>query len=173
MSRLDVVRRGSVRARRDSRKSARLTPLVSPPSRSHPAAPKQLSRPDVSIKPLTLFEVLGGTSDNPAPSKWGGTTLERCIDNAAARLGYSFDAAQWVVNLTINGSYTVIDRVLFRPRTAVYIDGIEHDIRESADPKDLLQDMELRSEKWLVIRLNWKDIQRDPIGAARSVLFAI
>ncbi len=158
-------------ASRSSR--ATTTPLSSKPSRSHPAAPKELSRPDVTIKPLTLFEVLGGTSQNPAPSKFGGTTLERAADNAAARLGFSFDAAQWVVPLTINGNYTVIDRVLWHPRTAVYMDGPQHQIRETADPKDMLQDMELRSEKWLVVRITLTEMMRDPIGSIRRVLYAI
>jgi very-short-patch-repair endonuclease len=135
--------------------------------------PEVLSRPDVTVKPQTLFEILGGTSENPAPSKFGGTTLERVVDNAAARLGFEFDQDQWIVQLPMTGSYTVIDRVRFHPRVAVYIDGIQHDLRADAEAQDFLQKLALEHLGWKVIRLNWKDLKRDPIGTVRGVLYVI
>lgn len=135
--------------------------------------PEELSRPDVTVKPITLYDTLAGTTENPAPSKFGGTTLERAVDNAAAMVGYEFDAAQWVVQLPMTGSYTVIDRVRFSPRVAVYIDGPQHDFRISAEAQDFLQKLDLEQQGWKVIRLNWKDIVRDPLSAARSVLYVV
>ena len=158
----------------DRKRNPRLPPQVANSRRQRSAAkPEELSRPDVTVKPVTLYDTLAGTSENPAPSKFGGTTLERAVDNAAAMVGYEFDAAQWNVDLPMSGSYTVIDRVRFSPRVAVYIDGIQHDIRVDAEAKDFLQKLDLEHQGWKVIRLNWKDIVRDPLGAARSVLYVI
>jgi very-short-patch-repair endonuclease len=146
----------------------RLPPRVENSRPQRFAASEILSRPDVTVKPQTLFDVLAAE-----PSKFGGTDIERVMDNAAKRLGYEFEAAQWVVNLPMSGSYTVIDRVRFNPRVAVYIDGIQHDIRIDAEAKDFIQKIALEHLGWKVIRVHWKDIKRDPIGAARSVLYVV
>jgi very-short-patch-repair endonuclease len=55
----------------------------------------------------------------------------------------------------------------------VYIDGIQHDIRIDAEAQDFIQKLDLEHQGWKVIRVHWKDIMRDPLGAARSVLFVI
>ena len=151
---------------RGQRSNPRLPPRAEGSRPQRPATPEVLSAPDVTLKPQTLFDVLAGK-----PSKFGGTDLERAVDNAAAELGYEFDGAQWYVQLPMSGSYTVIDRVRFHPLVAVYIDGIQHDLRSDAEAQDFIQKLGLEAEGWKVIRLHWKDIQRDPIGAARSVLY--
>jgi very-short-patch-repair endonuclease len=164
------VRSGkALRVRGVSRlRNPRLPPRVENSRPQRFAASEILSRPDVTVKPQTLFDVLAAE-----PSKFGGTDIERVMDNAAKRLGYEFEAAQWVVNLPMSGSYTVIDRVRFNPRVAVYIDGIQHDIRIDAEAKDFIQKIALEHLGWKVIRVHWKDIRRDPIGAARSVLYVV
>jgi very-short-patch-repair endonuclease len=149
-------------------RNPRLPPRVENSRPQRFAASEILSRPDVTVKPQTLFDVLAAE-----PSKFGGTDIERVMDNAAKRLGYEFEAAQYVVNLPMSGSYTVIDRVRFNPRVAVYIDGIQHDIRIDAEAKDFIQKIALEHLGWKVIRVHWKDIRRDPIGAARSVLYVV
>jgi very-short-patch-repair endonuclease len=164
------VRSGkALRVRGVSRlRNPRLPPRVENSRPQRFAASEILSRPDVTVKPQTLFDVLAAE-----PSKFGGTDIERVMDNAAKRLGYEFEAAQYVVNLPMSGSYTVIDRVRFNPRVAVYIDGIQHDIRIDAEAKDFIQKIALEHLGWKVIRVHWKDIKRDPIGAARSVLYVV
>jgi very-short-patch-repair endonuclease len=164
------VRSGkALRVRGVSRlRNPRLPPRVENSRPQRFAASEILSRPDVTVKPQTLFDVLAAE-----PSKFGGTDIERVMDNAAKRLGYEFEAAQWVVNLPMSGSYTVIDRVRFNPRVAVYIDGIQHDIRIDAEAQDFIQKIALEHLGWKVIRVHWKDIKRDPIGAARSVLYVV
>jgi very-short-patch-repair endonuclease len=164
------VRSGkALRVRGVSRlRNPRLPPRVENSRPQRFAASEILSRPDVTVKPQTLFDVLAAE-----PSKFGGTDIERVMDQAAALLGYEFEAAQWVVNLPMSGSYTVIDRVRFNPRVAVYIDGIQHDIRIDAEAKDFIQKIALEHLGWKVIRVHWKDIKRDPIGAARSVLYVV
>jgi very-short-patch-repair endonuclease len=133
-----------------------------------------LSKPDVTVKPRTLFDRLAFNEDgSERRSKFGGTDIERAMDNAAELLGYEFDAAQVPVQLPMTGSYTVIDRVRYKPRVAVYIDGIQHDIRIDAESKDFLQKLDLEQQGWKVIRLHWKDIKRDPMSAARSVLYVV
>lgn len=175
--RVDALR-GRVRGVRGGRSSKANPRLFTPPPSdanpraSHSAAPLVLSRPDVTVTSLSLYDILAGTSQNPAPSKFGGTTLERAADNAAKMLGWEFDAAQWVVDTVINGSYTVIDRVLFHPRTAVYLDGIQHQIREAADPQDMLQKLDLESQGWIVIRITEVEMRRDPLGSIQQVLYA-
>lgn len=104
-------------------------------------------------------------------SEFGGTNIERLADGAAHKLGFAFDAAQYAVQLQTNGSYTVIDRVLFHPPTAVYLDGIQHDIREDAAAKDLVQKNELQSMGWTVVRISYLDILADPLQAVRRVLY--
>jgi very-short-patch-repair endonuclease len=155
--------RGAIRGR-----NPRLPPRAENSRPQRPAAPEILSKPDVTVKPLTLFDVLAAE-----PSKFGGTDIERVMDNAAKRLGYEFDDAQVPVSLPMTGSYTVIDRVRYKPRVAVYIDGIQHDLRGDAEAQDFLQKIALEGEGWKVIRVHWKDIKRDPIGAARSVLYVV
>lgn len=157
-----------MRAVRVQRGNPRLPPRAEGSRPQLRAAPDELSRPDVTRKPLTKFDQLAAK-----PSKFGGTDLERAIDNAAAELGYAFDGAQWYVQLPMSGSYTIIDRVRFRPLVAVYIDGIQHDLRADAEAQDFIQKIALEAEGWKVIRLHWRDIQRDPIGAARSVLYVL
>jgi very-short-patch-repair endonuclease len=172
MSRLaPVTGRGkplAVRGVARARGNPRIPPRFSNSHRQSPAAPEVLSKPDVSVKPQTLFDILAAE-----PSKFGGTDIERAMDNAAKRLGYEFDDAQVPVQLTMSGSYTVIDRVRYRPRVAFYIDGIQHDIRTDAESKDWIQKLDLEQQGWKVIRVHWTDIKRDPIGAARSVLYVV
>jgi very-short-patch-repair endonuclease len=155
-------------------RNPRLPPRVENSRPQRFAASEILSRPDVTVKPRTLFDELAFNEDgSERPSKFGGTDIERVMDQAAALLGYEFEAAQYVVNLPMSGSYTVIDRVRFNPRVAVYIDGIQHDIRIDAEAQDFIQKLALEDLGWKVIRVHWKDIKRDPIGAARSVLYVV
>lgn len=168
-SRIKRGRKRAVRGRVVSRTPAGRPPHASNSYRSLPTAP-QLPALDTHVKVLTLFERLGGTSENPAPSKFGGTTMERAADNAAAELGFSFDAAQVTIPLTMNGSYTVVDRVL--GHTLVYLDGPQHLLRADAEQQDLIQKVALESMAYLVVRISYLDMQRDPLGAIRQVLYA-
>lgn len=114
---------------------------------------------------LSVAEYLAGMS------KFGGTSLERLIDGAAAQLGFQFDYAQYYIPLTATGSYTIVDRVLVGRHTLVYLDGPQHEMRMDHEQTDLLQKFELESMGWTVVRLNWQDVLRDPIGAARRILW--
>lgn len=143
------------------------------PHRKRKWVPLKVPALNTASHPLTLLEELGGTPENPAPSKFGGTTLERAVDNAAARLGFEFDAAQVTVPLLSTGYYTVIDRVMYSPLKAVYVDGPQHDLRLDRAQTDLLQDNELRDNGWMVIRLKYLDLTRDPIGTVRQVLYGV
>ena len=105
------------------------------------------------------------------PSLFGGTNLERLVDNAAQMLGFHFDAAQQVVHLTSTGYYTVIDRVIYNPPTAVYIDGIQHELRLENEQTDTLQTYELRDLGWRVFRLKYQDLLTDPLNTVRQVLY--
>lgn len=161
--------RGAVRKRNPS-----VPPRRANSRRQRPAAPAELSRPDVKLKPRTKFDTLAFNDDgSERSSRFGGTDIERAMDNAAAELGFAYDAAQFVVQLPMSGSYTVIDRVNFKPLVAIYLDGIQHDIRPDAEAQDFIQKIALEGEGWKVLRLNWRDIKRDPIGAARSTLYVV
>jgi hypothetical protein len=119
-------------------------------------------------KPISLAEYLMA-----GPSKFGGTNLERLADNAAKELGFEFDAAQQVVHLTSTGYYTVIDRILYSPPTAVYIDGIQHFMRLDNEQQDMIQVTELRDLGFRVFRLSYQDLLRDPLGTVRQVLYGV
>lgn len=171
MSRLDLRGGRLVPGRRNPR----LPPPVSRKGPGHqPSATQPLAKLKTTVKPDRLYDRLAGTSKNPAPSKFGGTTLERAADNAAAMLGFEFDAAQWVINLTISGTYTVVDRILFQPTPGIllYMDGIQHDLRLNAEQTDFLQTLELREMGYKVLRIKQKDMEADPLYEIRKVLFA-
>jgi hypothetical protein len=128
------------------------------------AKPKKL--PQVRHQqPTSLADYLANQSE------FGGTDIERIADGAAHKLGFRFDAAQYVVQLMSNGSYTVIDRVIFNPLTAVYLDGIQHFLRDYSEQKDLIQDNELKSLGWIVVRIKYTEILTDPIAAIRRVRY--
>jgi very-short-patch-repair endonuclease len=102
-----------------------------------------------------------------------GTDLERIIRNAAKRLGFRFDAEQWLVQLVVNGSYTVIDFVTFNPKRAVYPQGWQHYERLESYQKDVLQDMELRDNGWFVFRPSYLEIYRDPMLVMQNIIMCL
>lgn len=166
-NRLDLRGRGTKRGR-----TSRQTPPVSRspfrPSGSQVTPPKL----DVTVQPQTLADYLGGTAENPAPSKFGGTTLERLVDNAAILAGFEFDAAQVVIQIPMNGSYTRVDRMLL-PNKLVYVDGKVHFLRLDAEQQDLIQKNALHDMGYLVYRLKYDALLRDPVGTVRTVLYGI
>lgn len=145
------------------------------PRNLHPQrpVPETLATLKTNVKPRTLFERLAFNEDgSERPSKFGGTDLERAADNGAAEeLHFEFDYAQMVLPLTINGSYTVVDRVL-KPRTLVYLDGIMHFLRLDAEQQDLIQEIELKTMGYLVVRISYIEMMADPINALRRCLYA-
>jgi len=160
---------------RNGKTSPRFPPQSVPQgSRQQRSAAVELKTLNTNVKPERLYDLLAGTSENPAPSKFGGTTLERAADNAAALLGFAFDAAQVKIDLTISGTYTVVDRMLFQPTPGVllYMDGIQHDLRLNAAQQDFIQALELREMGYKVLRIKQADMERDPLYEIRKVLFA-
>lgn len=167
--------RGKTKIRgRLNRSSARTSPQSAPTHRLKTAPPKELSKPTTTVHSQTKFERLAFMEDNvtPRPSKFGGTDIERATDNGAAEIGFEFTYAQFVVQLPMYGSYTVVDRWL-RPNTLVYCDGFQHFARLEAEQQDAIQGIALRSMGYRVIRLSYIDLMRDPIGTIRGVLYAV
>ncbi len=105
-------------------------------------------------------------------SAFGGTTLEQLVDGAAAKIGIFFDEAQYVVWFDFGYEKTIIDRVILNPLTAIFIDGIQHDMRPETAQGDVVKREALRSMGWLVVVLNWKDLLIDPINTVRRVMYA-
>lgn len=101
-------------------------------------------------KELTMAEYLASESE------WGGTELEKLVDGAAKEMGIRFDAAQYFIPLSYGAEYTKVDRVIFSPPIAVFIDGYQHDLRPEIEQRDTMIGMELRGRGWQVIRLHWK-----------------
>lgn len=146
-----------------SRSTSRVPPRRGNSHRQFSAV-QELSRPDVTIKPQTLAEYL----------MYGeGTDIERIIRGAARELGFSFDAEQYVVQLSMNGSYTRIDFVTFNPLRAVYPQGKVHYLRLDAYQQDFIQDLELRSMGWKVFRPSYQRIYADPLGVMREIILGI
>lgn len=105
-------------------------------------------------------------------SEFGGTTLEMLADGAAHAAGFRFDAAQVWIPLDYGGDSTVIDRVIYDPPIAVFLDGMVHDLRPATALGDRAKRGELRSKGWQVAELNWKDMLNDPIRTISSIWYA-
>lgn len=156
------------------------SPRVLPPPATRNLHRQSVVPQPAKLQPLktsrpirTLFETLAFNEDGtPRDSKFGGTDLERACDNGAAELlHFEFDYAQFVLPIAANGSYTVVDRML-RPRTLVYIDGIQHYLRLDAEQQDLIQRIALEDMGYIVVRLGYVEIQTDITNALRRVLYA-
>lgn len=135
-----------------------------PAAKKSAGAIKKLRSPNLNV---TLAQYL------QAGSVFGGTTLEQLVDGAAAQIGLRFDAAQFTIWLSFGYEKTVADRMIYNPLTAVFIDGVQHDMRPETKQGDAVKREALRGMGYRVAELNWKDLLIDPIGTVRKVLYAI
>lgn len=110
-------------------------------------------------------------ADYLAEGSAGATSLERIVAGAAREAGIVFDAAQVTIHLPWGG-YTRIDFVIASPLTAIYVDGIQHELRPETAWRDKVIRQQLRSMGWRVAALSWRDIMQDPIAAVRQIVYA-
>lgn len=98
-----------------------------------------------------------------------GTTLERLVDGVAKELGVVWDGRQLDIPLTMSGRFTRVDRVKIMGGKVclIYIDGPQHTLRLNQMQADAIQDMELESMGFVVIRLPYDELITDPIGTFR------
>ncbi len=110
-------------------------------------------------------------ADYLAEGSAGASSLERVVAGAARELGITFDRAQVTVHLPWGG-HTRIDFVIYHPLTAVYVDGIQHELRPETEWRDKVIRQQLRSMGWRVAAIGWREIMNDPKQAVIKVLFA-
>jgi hypothetical protein len=86
--------------------------------------------PLASVRPRGIKRLTDRYSlaDYLAEGSAGATSLERIVAGAAREAGIVFSAAQVSIHLPWGG-YTRIDFVIASPRTAIYVDGIQHELR--------------------------------------------
>lgn len=99
-----------------------------------------------------------------ADSEFGGNNFERAADGAAHVKKHRFSAAQYYHPIAINGNYTLIDRMVFSPLQAVYLDGPQHRMRPDNAAKDLLQEIQLIHDGFKVVRITDTEFMADPVG---------
>jgi hypothetical protein len=144
------------------------------PTIHYPIHPIKKSSAKPAIKKLRVLNLNVTLAQYlQAGSVFGGTTLEQLVDGAAAQIGIHFDAAQFTIYLGFGNERTVVDRMIYNPLTAVFIDGIQHDMRPETKQGDQVKREALRGMGYRVAVLNWKDLLVDPIGTVRTVQYAI
>ncbi len=142
----------------------------------HPRLPKPRGIPRVkSLHPRGIRRRAFGLT--PAQyleslSRFGGTKLEQLVDGAAAQIGIQFDAAQVPVYIAPAQELTTIDRVIYSPLTAIYIDGFQHELRPEVQHRDENIRENLRSMGYRVVVLGWRELIQDPLNEVRKVLYA-
>lgn len=140
-------------------------PILKNPRARKPAL-AQVGRTPKRRKPgPSLAEYLAQASPDQE-----GTILERLLDGAAAEMGRAFDARQVTVRLA-GGASTRIDRVNWNPKTAIYADGIQHELREETAIRDRMEDAQLEAMGWRVVRLGWRELLADAVRAVSRVWF--
>ena len=104
-----------------------------------------------------------------------GTMLEKLVDGVAKELGIVWSAKQLDIPLTISGRLTRVDRVITQGSQIilVYIDGPQHTLREGQRQSDDMQNMELATMGFLVVRLAYDDLMSDPMGTVRRALMTL
>jgi very-short-patch-repair endonuclease len=99
-----------------------------------------------------------------ADSEFGGNNFERAADGAAHVRRHRFDAAQYYHPISLDQSYTLIDRMVFHPLQAVYLDGPQHRMRPDNAAKDILQEIQLIHDGFKVVRITDTEFMNDPVG---------
>jgi very-short-patch-repair endonuclease len=129
-------------------------------------SPKRVGRTVRSPKlGMTLADFLALSSPDEQ-----ATNLEKILDGAAQQLGRAWDGRQVTIQL-LQGASTRIDRVLWRPRTAVYADGPVHEFRPELASRDRMEQVELEGLGWRVFRLNWRELLTDPVRTVARVFY--
>lgn len=103
----------------------------------------------------------------------GDTSLERIVEAAANERNIYFDDRQFYLDLGTGAEYTILDFVIFSPPTAIYVDGIQHEIRPDVKARDQQHDFWLESMGWNVIHLKQDKILADPLGYVSSMLIGV
>lgn len=101
----------------------------------------------------------------------GDTQFEKAVDGVARSMNIFFDAYQYYVPLTVLES-TRIDFVLWQPKpTAIYADGIQHELRPDTAEQDMVRRNELYGLGWEVVVITETEFLQDPQGAVSKILF--
>ncbi len=131
--------------------------------RPKPLRPRGIRRLRVGLTPAQYLESL---------SPFGGTKLEQLVDGAAAQIGIHFDAAQVTIYVAPAQKLTTIDRVIYSPLTAIYIDGFQHELRPEVQHRDGNIRENLRLMGYRVVSLGWRELIQDPLNEVRKVLYS-
>ena len=114
---------------------------------------------------LTVAEYLGMTG------AVGNTALEKQVYAQAALMGILFDAAQYPIYLGGGFEKTVPDFMIFDPPTAIFVDGIQHELRPDTAQADLIKRQELETMGFKVIVLNWRGLIENAYAEVSKILY--
>ena len=119
-------------------------------------------------KPLVIVEY--SLVDMFAMQGQGNTQFEKAVDGCARSMGIFFDAYQYYVALgALESSF--IDFVIYNPPTAIYADGIQHELRPDVEQHDMVRRNELEGMGWRVVAIKERDFLTDPQGQVGQILY--
>ncbi len=132
-------------------------------------------RPRVVVRPrglkiqtqtLTLSDYLIMTEEQ------GKTTLEKFVAGYAKLMNIRFDAAQKWLPLTGGFEKTIADFWIDTPPTAIFVDGIQHELRPDIINADKIKRGELESQGIRVVALGWRQLIENPRDEIGKILWA-
>ncbi len=104
------------------------------------------------------------------PDEEGQTELERQVWRVAGELNIRFDEAQKY--LPVSGGYeaTLADFWCASPPQAIFVDGIQHELRDDVKRADFIQRNQLRGMGIIVTALNWRGLIENPRQEVAKIL---
>lgn len=104
------------------------------------------------------------------PGEQGQTELERQVWRVAGELNIRFDEAQKY--LPVSGGYeaTIADFWCNSPPQAIFVDGIQHELRDDVKQADLIKRNQLKSMGIIVTVLSWRGLIENPRQEAAKIL---
>ncbi len=105
------------------------------------------------------------------PDEEGQAELKRRVWQAASELNIRFDEAQKY--LPVSGSYerTIADFWCNSPPQAIFVDGIQHELRDDLKQADLIKRNQLRSMGIIVTVLSWRGLIENPRQEVAKILY--
>lgn len=104
------------------------------------------------------------------PDDQGQMALERQVQQAAGELNIRFDEAQKYLPVSGGSEPTIADFWCNSPPQAIFVDGIQHELRDDLKQADLITRNQLRSMGIIVTVLSWRGLIENPRQEVGKIL---